>query len=255
VPAPDKLTIDTPEQIALEFTLATLGSRFLAVAVDLIVQAAIGLGILAVISLLRLLTGPFNQVFGVNLDPQGFWLQAVVLLAWFVIYYGYYAFFEARWNGQTPGKRLIGLRTIHTSGRPITPYEAILRNLVRIVDQLPGIYAVGMLSVFLTSRSQRLGDLAADTVVVHEQPADAVRPTDAPAPAVARYGAAKLSPDEVALIEAFLRRRDELIGVRELRAGQIASRIRARLGVETGPPDETFLEQVAAEYRSTGRYQ
>jgi uncharacterized RDD family membrane protein YckC len=246
VPAPEKLTIDTPEQVALEYTIATLGSRFLAVGLDLLIQTGTIAIMLIVVGVLRLLT--------VGFETGGTWLLAFWLLAGFTVYYGYFAFFEARWVGQTPGKRMIGLRVIHTSGRPITTYEAILRNLVRVADQLPGIYAVGILTVFLTARSQRLGDLAADTVVVHEQPVEALGAGAASAAGTAQYGAARLTAEEIALVETFLRRREALEGVRELRAGQIASRIRQRLGVDDAEEDEPFLERVAAEYRATGRY-
>jgi uncharacterized RDD family membrane protein YckC len=250
VPAPEKLTIDTPEQIPLEFTLATLGSRFLALGIDTLLQGGVILVMLAALGLLRVIVGPLGETVA-N------WLLAFVLLAMFTVYYGYFAFFESTWVGQTPGKRAIGLRAIHTSGRPLTTYEAILRNLVRVADQLPGIYAVGILTVFLTERSQRLGDLAADTVVVHEQPVEALQAAAGTAPVggpAAPYGAAKLTAEEIGLVETFLRRRSELEGVRELRAGQIAARIRERLGVTDAEEDETFLERIAAEYRTTGRY-
>lgn len=248
MPAPEKLTIDTPEQIPLEFTIATLGSRFLALGIDTLLQLLAILTLLALVTGIRLLVGPLRG------DTAENWLLALVLLGAFTIYYGYFGFFESVWAGQTPGKRVIGLRVIHASGRPVAVYEAILRNVVRIADQLPGIYAVGIFTIFLTERSQRLGDLAADTVVVHEQPVEPLRTGD-PAPGSAtHYGAGRLTAEEIGLVDAFLRRRDQLEGVRELRAGQIAGRIRARLGVEDGQPDETFLEQIAAEYRATGRY-
>ena len=86
----------------------------------------------------------------------------------FLLYYGYFAAFEALWGGQTPGKRAVGLRVISVTGQPITTFDALLRNLLRIVDQMPGIYAVGVLSIFFTARNQRLGDLVAGTVVVQE---------------------------------------------------------------------------------------
>jgi uncharacterized RDD family membrane protein YckC len=251
VPAPEKLTIDTPEQIPLEFTLATLGSRFLALGADTLAQAGAILALVALVAGIWLVTGPLRDLLGGG-DTVGTWLFAALLLAIFTVYYGYFVFFEITWAGQTPGKRLIGLRVIHASGRPITTHEAILRNLVRVADQLPGIYAVGILTMFLTDRSQRLGDLAADTVVVHEQPVEALREPRLRAPEsgpTARYGASRLSAEEIALIETFLRRREHLEGVRELRGGQIAARIRERLGLKGGEDDEEFLERVVAEYR------
>ena len=142
----EKLSIDTPEQIALEFQLATIGSRFLALAVDTLIQLLGALGLVAVAVGVRLVTGPFGA-------DAPTWVFAIVLFGLFTLYYGYFALFESAWNGQTPGKRLLGLRVIHTSGRPVSVYESVLRNIVRIVDQMPGIYAVAMVSVFLTERS------------------------------------------------------------------------------------------------------
>jgi uncharacterized RDD family membrane protein YckC len=251
VAALEKLSIDTPEQIALEFHLASVGSRFLALAIDTLIQA----GAAAVLLLLALGLGLVLRPFWTGAPT---WVYAAVLIGWFTLYYGYFAIFEARWNGQTPGKRTVGLRVIHTSGRPLSVYEAILRNIVRIVDQMPGIYAVGIVSVFVTERSQRLGDLAASSVVVHESVGSgetstvevAHRSVSAP-----RLGAVRLTDDEVMLIEAFLRRRHELDGVARVdTAARIATRLRTRLQLEDDGQNEPLLEQLLAEYRAAGRY-
>ena len=253
----EKLNIDTPEQVALEFSLASIGSRFLAIALDTIIQG--------VAALLLLFVAVFAFAFGASAagfvlpDEPGPWILGGLILAWFIIYAGYFAIFEALWNGQTPGKRVVGLRVIHASGRPISVYEAVLRNVVRIADQMPGIYAVGIIAVFVTERSQRLGDLAASTVVVHEKLVTAA-PLDAPSPhrrdtPVPHYGAARLSSEEVGLIELFFRRRNELDGVARVHmAGQIADRIRQRLGVTSRIQNEQLLEEVLAEHRSLSRY-
>jgi uncharacterized RDD family membrane protein YckC len=263
VSASEKLTIDTPEQIALEFPLASAGSRFLALAIDTLIQF-----------------GGFLVLFGVALAgmalrsgsgaPLGTWTIAIVVLLGFLLYYGYYAAFEALWSGQTPGKRAIHLRVISTSGRPITVFDALVRNLVRTVDQLPGIYTVGLLSIFLTERNQRLGDLAADTVVVHEQPierhhlpfpstleqaldADRDAVQAAPPRPVVRRGAARLSPQEIAVVETFLARRSSLPDyMRRSKAVAIAARVRTRLAIPAEPrlDDEKLLEEIAAEFRA-----
>src|SRR4030095_3808595 len=141
VSASEKLTIETPEQIALEFPLASAGSRFLALAIDTRLQAG-GFLVLGVLAFAAVAVGATTQ------SVPGTWALAAIVLLAFLLYYGYYAAFEALWNGQTPGKRAIHLRVITTSGRPISPYDALLRNLLRIVDQLPGIYTVGLLSIF-----------------------------------------------------------------------------------------------------------
>ena len=178
-----------------------------------------------------------------------------LVLVLFLLTYGYFAAFEALWNGQTPGKRSIGLRVISVSGRPVTAIDSILRNLLRIVDSIPGIYAVGLVSVFLTARNQRLGDLVAGTVVVHEQPLQR-RGGPAVATRLAPLGAARLEAREVEAMEAFLRRRDDLPGhLRDRTARQLAAHVRERLqlSMEQQPSDELLLEELAADYRRTGR--
>lgn len=187
------------------------------------------------------------------------WILALLVLGIFLIYYGYFAAFEAIWNGQTPGKRIIGLRVIHASGRPVSVFEAVLRNVVRLVDQLPGIYAVGIVTVFLTERSQRLGDVAAGTVVVHERNVQAQSQQflgqTPPTPTVRRYGASRLTAGEMAVIDLYFRRRDSLDGLARVRvASQIASRIRERLEITGEIDNEQLLEEVRSEYRARGRF-
>jgi len=248
VPAPEKLTIDTPEQIALEFPLASVGSRFLALALDTLVQAGTFLIFLTVVFGITVV----GLAAGLNF---GIWGAALAILGGFILYYGYFVTFEILWNGQTPGKRWVGLRVISESGRPIGAFEAVLRNLLRIVDQLPAIYAVGTVSVFLTERNQRLGDLAASTVVVHDRPTDRPVFREPQRPATTRYGAGRLTADEAAAIDLYLRRRwtvDDAFRQRAQR--ELATRVRARLNVPANSEteDEALLEQVLAEYRTAG---
>ncbi len=259
-PFADKLTIETPEQTPLEFALAGIGSRFLALALDSVIQWAV----------LILLV-----VLGATLAPASvriwraapMWLVAMIGVVFFCVYYGYFALFEALWNGQTPGKRYTSLRVIQESGRPINAYQAIARNLLRIVDQLPGFYAVGIVSALLSRQNRRLGDYVAGTVVVHEKPFQEVAPAwdaaeRASSPA-RNFGTARLSPEEMQIVETFLQRRSYLVGeVRAQMARQIAERLGQKLGVppeERRPPalpggDEAFLEALAHERRALAGY-
>lgn len=240
--APEKLTIETPEQVALEFPLAGIGSRFLAVAVDTLIQIALAAAALIGTFILS----RFTQFLS---PASGKWLLGALILGWFLVNTGYFAIFESIRNGRTPGKRIAGLRVIAMNGGPVTVYAAILRNLVRVIDQLPGMYGVGIVSVLVTRRQQRLGDLAAGTVVVHdrlEQPVT-MPPLQTPA---APLGARVLAPADIALIEAFLQRRADLDSwVRLTTARQIAERMAERLHVEIGDDEERFLERLAADYR------
>ena len=250
--SPDKLIIETPEQTALEFPLAGIGSRFLALAADTALQV-ISVFVLAIVATIAI---PGAWLFR---GTGGLWAMAILILAVFVINVAYFGFFEAIWNGQTPGKRYARLRVMKDDGRPINAYEAIARNLLRLVDQLPGVYAVGIVSVLISKQNKRLGDYVAGTVVVHERPLEGVRlatgttsHTTAPS-----YDVARISLEEFQLLETFLHRRDSLEpGVRLPMASQIAERLGNKLGV---PPadrlnSETFLETLAEHRRSIARY-
>src|SRR5580700_10923206 len=203
----DKLTIETPEQTQIEFEVAGIGSRFLALAFDTLVQILVGIGLLVILI-----------VAGVALPSaarSGIWFLAIIVLAYFVLYFGYFAIFEVLWNGQTPGKKKEGLRVIKDSGRPITPAEAVGRNLMRIVDQLPAFHAVVIGSILLSSQNKRRGDFVAGTIVVHEKSLLDAKPVWEPAPTVetgpaTAYGSERLTPEEFALIETFLNRRSSL---------------------------------------------
>jgi len=249
----DKLTIDTPEQITIEFPLAGIGSRFLAIVFDMLVQF-LGYIALALIAAL-LFGGKLARIWRTGWN----WSAAIFILVVFCFYWGYYAFFETVWQGQTPGKRHAGIRVIKDTGRSITAFEAIARNLVRVVDQVPGVYAVGCITMFLNQRSKRLGDFVAGTVVVHEKKAEAAEPffNLQPGAKLPVYPVTKLSNTELVLIETFLARRLDLTPeVRTATAKRIAEHILQKLQIEAQPQsdNEDFLETVAREYRDSLRY-
>ena len=252
----EKLTIETPEQIALEYPLAGIGSRFMAFFYDSLIQFII---FFAGILLVALIAPDLGHYW-----PSAWnWMAAVWIFAGFCMYWGYFAAFEALWNGQTPGKRKAGIRVIKDSGRPITAFEAISRNFMRAIDSLPGMYGVAVVAIFVDRRSRRLGDMVAGTVVVHDKKDDAAQPylhtsADTIATPAASAGIAnKLTLAEFEVIEAFLNRRLDLpANVREQSAKKIADAIAAKLDVrpEERGPDEKFLEAVAREFRNTARF-
>ena len=251
----EKLTIETPEQTSLEFAIAGVGSRFLALALDTLIQTLVGFIVLLGGSMV---VGALSAAA----PKSAIWGLAIMILFFFLLYFGYFAFFEIIWNGQTPGKRKAGIRVIKDSGRPLTAAESIARNLLRIVDWLPGFYAIGIASALLTKENKRLGDLVAGSLVVRESSFSDLKPvwqtTQAPgiSPS-APLGAANLTLDESALIDSFLTRRSELdFDVRVRMADQILQRIKPKL---TLPADnslstEKILESLAYERRTTGGY-
>lgn len=248
----DKLIIDTPEQVHLEFVLAGIGSRFMAALVDTLIEAAVGFFVF-LIAIIFLAASPF-------LGKSPAWVLAILIFAFFCINWGYYATFESLWNGQTPGKRLAGIRVIKDSGRPINSFEAIARNLVRIVDYLPAFYGIGVVTMMLNRKSRRLGDFVAGTLVVHETSDREAAPffNTAQATEYAFPQAAKLTLQEAELIEAFLARRLDIApAVRQQSAQRIAEMISNRLLIpaDSRPSDtETFLEIIVREFRARARY-
>ncbi len=150
----NQLEIRTPEGIAFSLLLAGPVSRFLAWAVDMAAVAAIGTLIGTLLSLLDL--------FSVDLS------RALRVLVYFVVQVGYSILLEWLWRGQTVGKRLLRLRVMDVQGLRLQFSQVVIRNLLRFVDMLPVFYLLGGLSCLLSRRGQRLGDLAANTIVVRQ---------------------------------------------------------------------------------------
>lgn len=251
--AGEKLIIETPEQTSIEFPLAGIGSRFLAVLIDSLIQGAV----LIALGLIFVGLGFGFAGFGRS-STAGVWVVAILIFGYFLLMYGYFILFEAVWNGQTPGKRLTHIRVIKDSGQPITAIDAVGRNLLRLVDQMPFAYGIGVLCAWISPQSKRLGDYVAGTVVVHEKPFEAVAPQwVAPATRPAhQYGANRLTPEEFALIETFLSRRSALeAGVRYDTAAGIMRRIESKLTLPPERPSaEKLLEELSYERRSTAGY-
>jgi uncharacterized RDD family membrane protein YckC len=192
------IPIETPEGISLTYELAGLSDRGMAYLVDLLIRCAA----LAVIGALFFLFLGEARLAGV-----GLWLVVYFLVEW-----GYFVLFELLWDGQSPGKRLFELRVIKSAGHPVGFYDSALRNLLRGADIMPMTYAVGAVCILASGRFQRLGDLAAGTIVVRERKAGlAVRPvkTDREM-AQAELRGVSLSHRERHLLAEFLHRKDRL---------------------------------------------
>ena len=237
----------------LEFAVAGIGSRFLALAIDTVIQVVAGL----VIGLILIIVGFKGYLHRWRLTSL--WVMAGVIAFVFVLYFGYFALFEIFWDGQTPGKRAIGIRVIKETGRPLAVVESIGRNLMRIIDQMPGFYAVGVVAAMCNSQSKRLGDFVAGSLVIREQKiADVERSwIAAPAPAAGVFaGDQVLTAEDFALIDTFLVRRMDLSpALRHKFAFDILRRLQPKLGEngpQTGGPEET-LEALAHRYREFRR--
>ena len=149
------LAIETPEGVVFRYELAMPVSRALAWSID---AAAIGV--------LSILSAKLSQSFGgVSPDFAG----ALGAILYFAISVGYGILLEWRWRGQTLGKRVMGLRVVDAQGLRLQFPQIALRNFLRFVDMLPALYLVGGVAALLSRRCQRLGDLAANTIVARER--------------------------------------------------------------------------------------
>lgn len=163
----EQLTISTPEQVAFQYEMAGIGSRFVAALLD---HFILGLTLM-LISCASSMIGLFSFVSALGDEEAGtgaFIVLAILSIVTFLIFWGYFVVFETVWNGQTPGKRAGRLRVVRYNGQPIGAGEAMVRNLVRLVDFLPGFYGVGLMSMFIDKSARRLGDFAAGTIVIRE---------------------------------------------------------------------------------------
>ncbi len=224
----ETLIIETPERVELEFALASIGNRFLAVAVDHFIQyLAIFLIAWFFLSLAGYGFGDVPDTTEQLFNDAPKWMIAVMILILFLIFAGYFILFEWIWNGQTPGKKLLKLRVIRDDGRPLTLWEAIARNLLRICDAVPGfvipVYSIGLLAIFLSKRDQRVGDVFAGTVVIRERTDEAptFRETFSSPIRDVAFSRVQVKPDieanvsrlterEIEVVESFLRRRWDL---------------------------------------------
>jgi len=252
--------------------VAGIGSRFVALLVDYLLWFGAALLIIFAISLVDPSLAHFSK-----LGQK--WAVAVFIFIPFLLYWGYFTLFEALWDGRTPGKRVAKIRVIQRSGRGIGFFESMTRNFLRIVDQFPFVYAVGAVSIFLTSDHQRLGDLAAGTLVVHEREnmeapsagsstrtltAGIFSELPARRPVVRMpggfevlsSGVQRLGAADLEVLEGFFARRlDFSIETRAMLAERIAGAIRAKAGLESPPgvSTESYLEEIARQLRDSAR--
>jgi uncharacterized RDD family membrane protein YckC len=267
-PIGDQLNIDTPELVSIEMPIAGIGSRFIAILVDGLIWVAGGI-ILVILAAIIL---PALHFAGGVSDN---WAVAIVLLIVFLVNWGYFSLFEAFNNGRTPGKQVAKIHVIHRSGRAISFIESLARNLMRYVDYLPGFYAVGIITIFLSRQSQRLGDMVAGTLVVRDREIDTphwgelgsrtitaqvFEPVASTAPhlsvSLPAPNVAKLSTADLEVLEGFFARRLDMdLATRAALAQRMASALCTKSGLEipAGASVETFLEAVAHQIRELGR--
>jgi uncharacterized RDD family membrane protein YckC len=257
--AKETLKIQTPEHVGFRYVLAGLGTRSTAFLLDTVVRGLFILFIFLVVVFLARWLPTFDPTGIFETIPKT-WFFALGVLAYGVVDLGYFLIFEALWSGQTPGKRMQKLRVIRVNGQPIGWLESSIRNILRAVDILLGFYPLGLFVMFLSSRSQRIGDYAAGTVVIVERrrnvPVDRtrLRSTSKLNLPELELHVSTLEPKQYQVIRSFLQRRQAMDAThrREL-ASLLTSRLMKRWGISPSGdiPDESLLEEIVGIYERT----
>lgn len=255
----NRITLQTPESVELEFTLAGIGSRVLAYTIDFVLWLLILLIFVWAWTFLSFQVQDYWERFVGDGDTLALWLISIFFLLFFALYVGYFVFFETLWCGQTPGKRFIKIRVIRDDGRPVRLPQATLRALLRPIDDLfpffPGVFLIAF-----GGREKRLGDWVAGTVVVQEE-----RPVVAanfPISESAKHLASQLpfeadlsqlQPEDFAVIREYLQRRQTMLSEARAEKGrQLAHQVKELIALPGVPKDTTahqFLEAVYLAYQ------
>jgi len=234
----------------MNLVIAGVGSRFLAMAVDQIIQLLILLGLV----ILMLAVG----------DLGGGGLLSVGIIAIFIVQFGYFMFFEALDSGRTPGKHVAGTRVVTLDGDPVGFIAVAVRNILRLVDSLPSFYLVALVAAATSPRGQRLGDMAAGTLVVRERISStgdghrrslAARPEAHPAGSwdTGSWDTSAVTADDVATLRSFLERRFTIEpAARSRLAAQLAAALRPKVVGGQHLEPEAFLEHIVAVKEDRG---
>ncbi len=192
------LEVETPEHVVLDLEVAGVGSRVLASVIDNVILAGAFLGFFI---MLGILAG-----FGLVL---GRWGVALLVLGGFAAWTGYFILFEGLRRGQTPGKRMVGIRVVMDTGKSVSLGAAVARNLLRVADFLPPPYLLGTLLIAFHPRGKRLGDMVAGTVVARDRPSTPP-PLRQPQPVAELPSIPELSDAEFGLLAQFESRHQQL---------------------------------------------
>jgi uncharacterized RDD family membrane protein YckC len=240
------VSVRTPESIAFSYELAGLGSRFLAVTVDMLIQTVIIALIFWGIVLIASHAPPVVHTRRDFSSSQSLGIAIVVAII-FLVYFGYFIAFEALWNGQTPGKKLLGIRVVRDGGFPVDFAGSAIRNLIRVGELTLGFYALSAIASIASPENKRLGDMAAGTIVVRDARTAtlaAIRAASAAQPAARSM---LITDEEHTLIDRFVARRNGLAPEARRRiAMDLATRVRSRVSYDLqGLSDEELLVRLS----------
>jgi uncharacterized RDD family membrane protein YckC len=248
----NQVKVQTPESVELEFTLAGIGNRTLALLIDYTIWSAVLLTFLIVWAIVSVQLSSY-----INSRNLELWVTAIGMLVGFTLYVGYFVFFETLWRGQTIGKRYAKIRVIRDDGQPAGLSQAILRALLRPIDD---VLLLGVFCIILGKREKRLGDWAAGTIVVqNERPVvSATFQLSEDAQPLANEllntaEIAQLLPDDFAVIREYLQRRTLMESKARLDLSlQLARQVRQLIGIQELPFQMTpdlFLEAIYLAYQ------
>ena len=256
----NKITLQTPESVELEFTLAGIGNRTYALIIDYI---ALGFIIICFLLLWAIISFVLPDLL-VNFDADDIqlWIFAITMLIIFGIYIGYFIFFEVLWQGQTPGKRFVKIRVIADDGKPIRLQHAALRALLRPFDEL---FFLGAFLIFLGKSEKRLGDWVAGTVVIQEgkgeKSNESLVSKEAKALAIQLNSISNISqilPEDFVVIREYLYRRKNMLPEARLELSRkLAHDLKEIIALENVPEGVTpniFLEAVYWVYQQQSTY-
>jgi len=234
------LTITTPEHVEIRLETAGAGSRFLAILIDFAITSGIS---------------GFVREVAVLMLPSAI-AGAVMITASFLITWGWHLWFEVRNQGQTPGKRALSLRVVDARGLPLSVHQALVRNIVRVIDFAPLFYGVAAISSTVDPLRRRLGDIVAGTLVIREAKAPAYRGELAAerrfntlrTPRVMRLIRHRISLEERELLLTICLRAEKMTPVaRYDLMEEVAAAYRARLDVdEEGVSGENFVRDLTS---------
>jgi uncharacterized RDD family membrane protein YckC len=249
-----RLEVETADHVVLRYDLAGAGTRGAAALVDALLSVVMVFGL------------TIGAVFLGRLLPPSIAGQLAGLAAFLILtsWVAYFVLLEWLWNGQTIGKRRAGLRVIGSDGEPARFTAVLIRNLLRLVDFLPAWYALGVMMIFLTPRSQRLGDLAAGTYVVRAPKPRldwlSLRTLDPSLAVPGRTGAegtsVRISGESQRLVREFVARERALAPADRARiAAALARPLRAAVPQIDEVDDTAFLHRIASSLRASGNDQ
>lgn len=246
----NQVKLATPESVELEFTLAGLGNRALALLIDYLIWGGI-------LILILFTWGVLSTQIPRNVAAViGQWTLAIALLIIFFVYVGYFVIFETLWQGQTPGKRLVKIRVIQDNGKPIGIQQATLRAILRPIDDT---LSLGMIFMIFNSQEKRIGDFVAGTIVIQVEGGPSKKimiSSQAQAVANQLIEEAKLEnllPDDFAVVREYLKRRAELTPTAKLelsrKLGKQVKELIALAEMPTQVSADLFLESVYLAYK------